>query len=73
MKIVTGKIVDGQVIVEGSPFDEGCTVTVLAGDGDETFELSPEQESELLFAMDEAERGDTLSPEELFASLRHQP
>ncbi len=48
-------------------------MTVLAGDGDETFELSPEQESELLFAMDEAERGDTLSPEELFASLRHQP
>lgn len=73
MKIIAGKIVNGQVVVEGTPFDEGSIVTVLAGDGDESFELSAEQESDLLLALEEAERGDTVSPEELFASLRRQP
>jgi hypothetical protein len=70
MKIITGKIVDGQVIVEGSPFDEGSIVTVLANDGDESVEVSAVQEAELLLALAEAERGDVISPEELFASLR---
>jgi len=73
MKIVTGKVIDGQVVVEGTPFDEGSTVTVLADDGDGSFELSAEQEADLLLALEEAERGDTLSPEELFASLRRAP
>jgi hypothetical protein len=73
MKIITGKIVDGQVVVEGTPFDEGSTVTVLAGDGDESFELSAGQESDLLLALEEAEQGDTMSPDELFASLRRPP
>lgn len=73
MKIVTGKVIDGQVVVEGTPFDEGSIVTILADDGDGSFELSAEQESDLLLALEEAERGDTLSPEELFASLRRQP
>ncbi len=73
MKIVTGKIVDGQVVVEGTPFNEGSTVTVLADDGNETFELSAEQESELLLAVAEAERGDTVSPDELLAALRRRP
>jgi hypothetical protein len=73
MKIITGKIVDGRIVVEGTPFDEGSTVTVIVGDDDESFELSAGQESALLLALEEAEQGDTLSPDELFASLRRQP
>jgi len=34
-------------------------VTVLAPEGDETFELRPEEEVQLLAAIAEAERGET--------------
>jgi hypothetical protein len=42
MKVATGKVVDGKVILEGVSFAEGTSVTVLARD-DEGFELTPEQ------------------------------
>ena len=65
MKIATGKVVDGRVVVEGAALDEGATVTVLTRDDDETFELSLEQETELLLAVQEAESGETISANEL--------
>ena len=30
MRIATGKVVGGKVVVEGSPFEEGAQVTVIA-------------------------------------------
>ena len=33
-----------QSFVEGEPLTEGATVTVLAPDDDETFDLTPEEE-----------------------------
>ena len=47
-------------------------LTVLARDDDETFEVSPEQESALLLAIGEAERGETISGEQLLESLRRR-
>ena len=32
MRITKGKVVDGQVIVEGDPLNEGSTVTILVSD-----------------------------------------
>jgi hypothetical protein len=58
MRVATGKVIDGRVVVEGTAFDEGSVVTVLARDDDETFELAPDQEAELLAAIAEAERGE---------------
>ena len=50
MRVATGKVIDGRVVVEGTAFDEGAVVTILARDDDETFDLSPEQEAEVLIA-----------------------
>lgn len=72
MKIVTGKIVDGQIVVEGTPFDEGAIVTIFSRDGDEPFSLNAEQEAELLLSMDEADRGDLISASDLLKSLQRQ-
>jgi hypothetical protein len=70
MRIATGKVVDGRVVVEGVALDEGATVTVLAREDDESFELSPQQEAELLASIGEAERGEFLSAQELLQNLR---
>jgi len=72
MKVATGKVVDGKVLLEGEPLAEGSIVTVLAQDDDETFDVTPEQEQELLAAMAEAERGEVISWEELREQLRRR-
>jgi hypothetical protein len=70
MRIATGKVVDGKVVVEGAALVEGATVTVLVREGAETFEASPEQEAELLMAIGEAEHGEMITGEKLLEGLR---
>ncbi len=69
MRVTTGKVIEGKVVVEGLPLEEGATVTVLARDSEETFHLTPEEEAELLRSIEEADRGETFSAEEVLASL----
>lgn len=69
MRITTGKVVEGKVVVEGLPLEEGAVVTVLARESDETFRLSPEEEAELLLSIAEADRGETVSLEEVLEKL----
>lgn len=70
MQIATGRVVAGKVVVEGLDLPEGTLVTVLARDDEEVVRLSPEEEAELLEALDEADREEGISAEELFARLR---
>lgn len=70
MKVATGKVVSGKVVVDGLTLNEGEVVTVLTGETEEAVMLSPEEEAELLESMAEADRGETISAEELFARLR---
>jgi len=72
MKVATGKVVDGKVVVEGLPLQEGSRVTVLARESGETFELTPNEESELLLSIAEADRGETLRSEEVLEGLRRR-
>jgi hypothetical protein len=44
MLITTGKVQDGTIHLEGASLPEGAIVTVLTHEGDETFELGPEEE-----------------------------
>ncbi len=44
-------------------------MTVLARDDDGVFDLTPEQEAELLLSIAEADRGDTVPAEEVLAKL----
>ncbi len=69
MKVVTGRVVGGKVVVEDGGLDEGATVTIIVRD-DETFELSPEEEAALLTAINEADRGEVIEAEEVLKSIR---
>ena len=70
MKVATGTVVGGKVILEGEPLADGSVVTVLAQEADETFDVTPEEEQALLAAIAEAERGELISWEELREQLR---
>lgn len=70
MQVATGKVVAGKVVVEGLSLPEGTVVTVIAPGDEVTVRLPPEQEAELLEALDEADREEGISAEELFARLR---
>jgi hypothetical protein len=72
MKVATGKVVGGKVILDGADFAEGATVTVLARDDNELFEASPELENALLQAIEEAQRGDVVAGETLVSGLRNR-
>jgi hypothetical protein len=70
MQLATGTVVDGKIVVEGEPLPEGATVTILAREADETFEVPPELEPELLESLAQAARGETISAEEMLERLR---
>ena len=58
MRVVTGKVVEGKVVVEGEQLDEGSTVTVFLPESDEEILLSAEEEAKLEQALKEADDGD---------------
>jgi hypothetical protein len=70
MKVATGTVIDGKVVVEGEPLEEGTKVTVVLREDDEFFELTPEEEAELLASIAEIERGEYITGEELLERLR---
>lgn len=70
MKIATGTVVSGKIVVEGDPLPEGCTVTILAPNDNGFFELGPEEEGELLTAIAEADAGDVIDGVEFLRELR---
>jgi hypothetical protein len=69
MRIASGKVVDGRVELD-SELPEGASVTVLAREGDETFEADAETETMLLQAIAQCERGETTPMVELLSELR---
>jgi hypothetical protein len=69
MGIATGTVVAGKVHLEGVALPEGAVVTVLTPDAAGEVFLDAADEAELLEALAEAERGETISAGELFARL----
>ncbi len=69
MRVATGKVVAGKVAIDGTPFEEGASVTVIASEDGETFELGPEDEAALLAAIAEANRGEVVDSAELLSKL----
>ncbi len=70
MKVATGTVIDGKVVVEGEALEEGTKVTVVVREDDESFELTPAEEAELLASIAEIERGEYITGEELLERLR---
>jgi hypothetical protein len=69
MQIASGKVVGGQVVVEGD-LPEGADVTLLALDGEEEFEVGAELEAVLLESIAQGRRGETISAEDLLREMR---
>ncbi len=69
MKIATGTVMHGQIVVEGQPFSEGEKVTILSHDESESFHVSPEEKRLLLESIAQAERGEFVDADELLAEL----
>jgi hypothetical protein len=69
MRVTTGKIIEGKVVLEGLPLEEGVLFTVFARESGETFLLTPKEEAELLLSIEEADRGKTFSAEDVLDSL----
>jgi hypothetical protein len=70
MQVASGTVVDGKVVVEGLSLPEGTAVTVLARGDEAVVKLSPQEEADLLAALDEGDREEGISAEEFFARLR---
>ncbi len=69
MRVATGKVVAGKIVVEGDPLAEGSIVTVLAPENGEILELNADDEAALLTSIEEAERGDVVDGEEFLREL----
>jgi hypothetical protein len=69
MQITSGKIIDGQVIVEADLL-EGADVMLLTLDGEETFEVDAELEAVLLESIAQGQRGETITAEALLREMR---
>jgi hypothetical protein len=70
MLITTGKVSGGAILVEAGSLPEGATVTILAPENDEIFQLGSEDEARLLEAVAEAERGEVVSASEVLEQIR---
>jgi len=71
MLITTGKVTNGVIQIDNKDLPEGTTVTILAHEGDETFELEPEQEGQLLAAIAEADRGELINAQDVLKKIRN--
>jgi hypothetical protein len=70
MKVATGTVIDGKVVVEGESLAEGSKVTVVLREDDDFFDVTPEEEADLIASIDEIERGEYITAEELLERLR---
>jgi hypothetical protein len=65
MRITAGKVVGGQIVVDGEPLQEGVIVTVLVPD-ESTFTLDASDEAALLEAIAQADRDELVGVEDIF-------
>jgi hypothetical protein len=69
VKVATGIVKHGQIVVEGQPFSEGEKVTVLSHADSDSFQVSPEEKRLLLESIAQADRGEFVDADELLAEL----
>jgi hypothetical protein len=69
MVIASGKVVGGRVELD-SALPEGASVTVLAPEGDETFEADADTERMLIDSVAQCDRGETIPLAQLLGELR---
>ena len=70
MRVATGTVVAGQVVLDDAEFIEGTHVVVVSRDREDEVRLSADELAELEAGIAEADRGEAISGDELFARLR---
>ena len=70
MKLATGTVVDGKIVLNGEALPEGTVVTVLAPEGDGTFVVPQGLEQELDESIAQSLRGETIPASEVLRRLR---
>jgi hypothetical protein len=70
MEVVKGTVIGGKVVLDGKALPEGTEVAVFVAREERAVRLPPHLERELESALEEADREDGISAEELFAELR---
>jgi hypothetical protein len=70
MRVAHGTVVSGKVVLDDSSLPEGAKVYVLTGESGQPARLSADELAELEAGLAEADRGETISGQELFERLR---
>jgi hypothetical protein len=70
MRVTTGRVVNSKIEVADEELPEGMVVTILTPEDRGAFTLAPEAESALLSSIDEADRDELVSGDDLLRELR---
>jgi hypothetical protein len=68
MKVITGRVVGGKIEIE-TDLREGTPVAILAA-GETGFELTADEEDELVAALNDIRKGDFIDGHELLRELK---
>ena len=71
MVVTTGKVTGGAIEFEPGSLPEGATVTILATEDDEAFELDSFDEAAILRTIAEAERGEVMNASEVLRQINN--
>lgn len=69
MRVTTGKVVQGKVVVDGESLAEGSRVTILVADDQSRFDLAPEDVALLRESIAQADRGEVVDGERLLEEI----
>ena len=69
MRVASGIVVSGQVVLDGSKFVDGTHVAIVGRDPSDEAPLSADELADLDAGIVEADRGEAISGDELFARL----
>jgi hypothetical protein len=72
MKVLTGKVINGNIVVEDDSLAEGSIVTIVAPEDDaDRLELTADQEEQLRLSLAEADRGDVVDGYAMLEELKN--
>jgi hypothetical protein len=69
VKIATGTVTNGRIVLDGASFAEGERVTVLGYDEHVPFQVTAEEKRLLLESIAQADRGEFIDADQLLAEL----
>ena len=72
MKVISGTVVDGKIDVPIDALAEGDRVAILAADSTEPIQLTPDQEDEMVAAVEDIRRGRYVDGQDFVGDLRRR-